>query len=1096
MLQWQRVGPSEPRCSHYNMRGRPTAPGRSRGSVRETERSTRAAFASSDREPIPPPQGDWPDTAVGQAMQEAYRRAGRQAPFMMPEPSATPSSPTESDEGMEPAGEPWERNEAAGEGSDTDDRSEPTRRTGGDGPPAKGPPPDRDTRPLPRWAIIGIACVGALIVITIAAFAFSSIWTEHLWFSEVGYTSLFWSRLWGKLAVGATAGVFALSLFLINGFLAKRLIRRPPPRGTAVTNESGPAGGVANRTLTIGLLASGAAVGLFFGLAEGVGWEEILLFFNRTEVGYTDPLFGRDASFFIYALPFLRRILDFFTAALICTLLGVIGVYVLQQAVTVKGRRVTFAPYVKGHISVLTAFLLVSLAAGFMITSWELVHSSRGVVFGAGFTDTAAQLPVMRVLALFSLVSAVIFLVNIYYQGWRLPLVAVGFLTLMWLGAGQIYPAVIQQYRVSPNEIAMESPYIAMNIDATRFAYGLDDVKTTPFPARADLSAESISNNRATVNNIRLWDARALLEAYTQQQELRLYYRFRDVDVDRYEVSLNYRQVMLSARELDQEQLLSQAKTWVNEHLTYTHGYGVVVSSVNSTSAEGLPEYFVKNIPPQTLTSLEVTRPEIYYGEIGNDFVIVKTKAKEFDYPRQDDNAFTTYAGTGGVLMDSFWKRLAFVLRFGDLKLLASEYLTPESRIMFRRTIKERVSVIAPFLKLDGDPYVVIRDDGTLVWMWDAYTTTSRFPYSEPRSSGLNYIRNSVKVVIDAYHGSVTLYQIDPDDALATTYAKTYPGLFRPADELPDDLRSHLRYPKDLFAMQAQVLSVYHMLDPQMFYNKEDVWQIPHEIYSAEEVPVSPYYAIMSLPGGEVEEFLLLQPFAPLEKTNMAAWMAARMDGEHYGEIVVFEFPRDKLVFGPVQVEARISNDPAISAQLALWNQAGGRVIRGNLLVIPIDDSLLYVEPLYLQAEQRPIPELKRVIVCHGDRVIMEPTLAKALERLFGTEAEPPISGPAGDTGTTTTTTSTTVPDTSSTTTTGTDTSETGPDGTDTSGTDSTTTTTGKPLPTDKEELIALAVDLYTRALEAQRAGDWSEYGQLIQELGRVLATLQALSGL
>ncbi|NLE73532.1 MAG: UPF0182 family protein [Actinobacteria bacterium] len=1008
---------------------------------------------------------------MGQAMQEAFRRAGYSGPLPEEKPPAEPSPPEE-------------------EPPDDDPDQEDKRPSS---------PPQQS---LPRWAKLTLALTGVLVAIVVLAFTFSNFWTEFLWFQETGYVSLFWARIWGKLLVGAIAGAAAAGLFLANVFLARRL--SPRESDNIVLPGLSPAGDPARRSrwIRIGLVAAGFTVALFFGLAEGSGWEEILLFFHRIPVGYQDPLFGKDASFFIHTLPFIRRLLDFSTAALICTFLGVLAVYALDRAARLSGYRLHLAPYVKGHISVLAALLLVCVAVGFIVSSWELVHSPRGVVFGAGYTDTAVQLPVMRVLALVALVSAIIFLLNIYYRGWRLPLIAVGFLTLMWLGAGQVYPAIVQQYRVSPNEIEVESPYIANNIDATRFAYGLDRVQNRYYPALTSLNTESIEKNRASINNMRLWDSQPLLEAVTQQQELRLYYHFRDVDIDRYEVSLRYRQIMLAARELDHTSLLSQAKTWVNEHLTYTHGYGVVISTVNSTTADGLPEYLVSDIPPQTITSLEVTRPAIYYGEVGNEFVIVNTKAKEFDYPGRDENQFTTYTGTGGIPMESFWKRAAFALRFGDLKLLASEYLTPESRIMFRRTIRERAAVIAPFLQLDGDPYIVLRDDGTLIWMWDAYTTTSRFPYSEPRSNGVNYIRNSVKMTIDAYDGSITLYLVDSNDSLAATYDKSYPGLLRPANEMPEDLRRHMRYPQDLFALQAQVLSVYHMQDPQMFYNKEDVWQIPNEIYSAEEIPMAPYYAIMTLPGEEEEEFLLMQPFVPLEKSNMVAWMTARMDGDHYGELLVYELAKDKLVFGPAQVEARISNDPVISAQLALWNQAGSQVIRGNLLVIPVEESLLYVEPLFLQAEQQPIPELKRVIVSYGERVVMEPTLSRALERMFGADAGSTPLGPSGGEvpgGVTTSTTTTTVsvPTTvgtgpSSLTTDTTDTLTTGPGPTDT---DSTTETTGDPLPTDRNELIALAAELYTHALEAQRVGDWSEYGRLIQDLGRVLATLQALTG-
>jgi hypothetical protein len=526
---------------------------------------------------------------------------------------------------------------------------------------------------------------------------------------------------------------------------------------------------------------------------------------------------------------------------------------------------------------------------------------------------------------------------------------------------------------------------------------------------------------------------------------------------------------MLSARELDQSGLQAQARTWVNERLTFTHGYGVVASAVNEVRGEGLPAFLIEDIPPQTRTDLVITRPEIYYGEIGNDFVIVRTKALEFDYPQGNENVFTTYEGEGGVPISSFLRRVAFTVRFQDLKLLFSELLTPESRVMYKRTIRERVEAIAPFLSYDRDPYIVIRDDGSLVWMWDAYTTSGRFPYSQPTGDTLNYIRNSIKVVIDAYNGSVTFYQIDPDDALATTWGRVYPELLRPASELPEDLRRHMRYPEDLFSIQADKMAIYHMEDPQTFYNKEDVWQIPKEIYFDEEVPVQPYYVIMGLPGERQEEFVLLQPFTPLERNNMVAWMGARMDGDNYGELVIFDFPKDRLIFGPSQVEARISNDPEISAQITLWSQAGSRVIRGNLLVIPIEDSVMYVEPLFLQADQSPIPELRRVIVNYGDVVVMERTLAESLERIFGSGTPPTTLAP---------TTTTTAP----------------PETTTTTAAPTTTTTTGPTLPTDAAALIALAENLYEEALDAQRAGDWATYGELIDELGRVLERLAALS--
>jgi len=952
-------------------------------------------------------------------------------------------------------------------------------------PPPRTRPKPRRRRNLPRWARNLLVAAAALVAALLLAFWLSKMWTDALWFEELGHANIFWTRIWAPLLF-AVAGLLVFTAIFLGNLLLARLLS---PR-TALQQAGGDAADAeilelmptSDRRVTRIIVVISVVIGLFFAVSAGGAWEEFLRCINQAPFSYTDPLFNHDASFFVYTLPVLRRVLGFLTGALIWSLLGVIGVYLFDRAISFpSARRLSLAPHVKAHISVLAALLLVGQAADFLLQSWELLYSTRGVVFGASYTDAVAQLPVLRILAVVSLVSAAIFLGNIHYRGWRLPLTAIGLLVVMWIGAGQIYPAIVHQYRVSPNEIKVESAYIAHNIKTTRWAFGLEGVATRSFPANENLTLANIENNEATVQNIRLWDTRSLLETYTQLQEIRLYYRFRDVDVDRYSIDGNYRQVMLSTRELDQEQLQDQAKTWVNEHLSYTHGYGVVVSAVNEVTTDGLPTFFVENIPPQTTTNLEISRPEIYYGEMGNEFVVVRTNAKEFDYPKGDENVLTTYEGGGGVPLTSVFRRLAFAMRFGDMNFLLSEYLTPESRVMFRRTIQERVRAIAPFLQYDQDPYLVIREDGSLAWVWDAYTVSNRFPYSEPRPNGINYIRNSVKVVIDAYDGNVTFYQMDPDDALATTYARMYPGLMTPADQLPADLRQHLRYPEDLFSIQAQVLSVYHMQDPQVFYNKEDVWQIPNEIYQAEQVPVDPYYVIMGLPGENEEEFLLMQPFSPLDKSNMIAWMAVRMDGEDYGQIQVYGFPKDKLVFGPSQIEATISSDPVISAQLSLWNQSGSRVIRGNFLVVPLEDSLIYVEPLFLQAEQSAIPALKRVIVSYADRVVMEPTLADALARLFG-EATPGTTEPQGETTTTTVPAPSTTTSTTPVTTTGT----LAP---------GETTTTGIQLPTDRESLILLADQLYQAALEAQRAGNWTEYGRLVQELGRVLETLRAQTG-
>jgi uncharacterized protein len=674
-----------------------------------------------------------------------------------------------------------------------------------------------------------------------------------------------------------------------------------------------------------------------------------------------------------------------------------------------------------------------------------------------------------------AVLSAIIFLVNIYYRGWRLPLVSVGLLLLVWIVAGQIYPALFQQYRVSPNEIQAESPYIAHNIEATRFAYGLNRVTTVPFSADQTLTSEDIAANQSTVQNIRLWDPRPLLDTYRQLQEIRLYYSFRDVDVDRYTIDGVYRQVMLAAREFDHGSLQPQARTWVNEHLTFTHGYGVVVSPVNEVTGEGLPALMVRDIPPRTVTDLEITRPEIYYGEMGNEYVLVRTGALEFDYPQGEENVFTTYEGEGGVHINSIPRRFAFAMRFGSTRLLVSEYLTRETRVMYHRTIQDRVRRIAPFLSYDRDPYIVIREDGSLVWIWDAYTTTTAFPYSQPRANGLNYIRNSVKVVVDAYHGTVTFYQMEPDDAIASTWGNVYPGLFTPGSELPDDLRRNIRYPEDFFTIQAETLSTYHMTHPQIFYNREDAWEIPQEIYAGEEVAVRPYYVVLAFPGEDQEEMLLLQPFAPLQRRNMISWLAGRMDGENYGELVLFQFPKQIQIFGPGQVESRISNDTEIAEQITLWDQAGSRVIRGNLLVIPMEEGLLYIEPLYLQAAQSPLPELRRVIAAHGERVVMQPSLDAALEALFEPGVERAVVEEPTEPAVPTEPEEPTEPE--------------APD---------TTTTTAPPaeeMPAEQAELVQLAQEHFDAAEAAQRRGNWAEYGLRLEELGRVLRQLEAQSG-
>jgi uncharacterized protein len=905
----------------------------------------------------------------------------------------------------------------------------------------------------------------------------SRIWTEYLWYQEVGYTSVFWTPLLFRLAVGAFFAVVFFAIFYGSLWLARKISPHLlPVSGTK--NES--VFELATRRRWPGrlMLIVSIVIAVVIGSIYSGRWEQVLLFLNRGDFGYADPLFNKDASFFVFTLPVWKMLVNFVGVALLFTFIATSFTYVVDRAMVLNANnKVRLAPHVKAHLSVILALAMVAKAGDYMIQSWALDYSQRGVVFGASYTDVHASLPVLHFLAIVSLVAAALFVANIRYRGWRLPAMAIVIMFLTWAIAGKAYPALIQQYRVSPNEISAETPYIANNIEATRWAFGLDNIVSVPLKASTELTAADVRANSATLDNIRLWEPRPALSTYSQIQEIRLYYSFKDVDVDRYTIDGRYRQVLVSARELDQSQLQKQSQTWVNKHLTYTHGYGAVVSPVNEAGGDGLPVLMVRDIPPRTETDLKITRPEIYYGEMGSDFVVVKTTSPEFDYPKGDTNVSATYSGQGGVSIGSRLRQAAFAFRFKTMKLFVSSSLTNESRIMYRRSIKERVQALAPFLKYDKDPYLVIRDDGSLVWMWDAYTATDRFPYSQPRADKTNYIRNPIKVVVNAYDGTVTFYQIDSRDPLANAWGKVFKGLLTPGDQMPDDLRRHMRYPEDLYSIQAEALTIYHMKDPQIFYNKEDVWEIPKEIYGKEEIVVVPYYEVLALPGETEPEFALLQPFAPLSKKNLASLLVARQDGENYGKLLVVDFPKDKLVFGPSQVEARITNDPVISSQLTLWDQSGSEVIRGNLLVIPINQSVMYFEPLYLQAQQSPIPELTRVIVAYGDKVAMEPTLGDALTKIFG---EPIDTGP-----TTTTTpggTTTTVP--SGTTTT------TAPGGTTTTTTPGGTTTT---LTSDRAALIAQANQHYQAAIEAQKRGDWGEYGRQIEELGKVLEALAAL---
>src|SRR5262247_2927913 len=869
------------------------------------------------------------------------------------------------------------------------------------------------------------------------------LYTDWLWFDEVGYSQVFVKTLSLRGSLFAALAIGVLVFLYANLTFAARTAA--PDVIWELEDQLGLPSRVVIEPLIRRFLPVVVAL---IALASGMR-ETVLGYLNATSFGATDPLFGYDLSFFVFVLPLWRLVYGWAITLVIATIVLTLAVYVLQRSLVLTSRGPRLAAGARTHLLVLGAVALALKAVGFWLDRFELVFSPRGIVFGAAYTDIYASLPVLGALAVFAALCAVACLAQIARAGLRLVAGGLIALALVWvLGLG-IYPALLQRLRVTPNELAAERPFIEHNIRMTRQAYGLDRIVEREFPADEALDARALERNSATIKNIRLWDYRPLLRTFAQLQEIRTYYKFVDVDNDRYIVNGEYRQLMLSPRELSYAHL--QSRIWINEHLTFTHGYGAVVGPVNRITAEGLPEFLVKDIPPQSASGFpKITRPQIYYGEVTNEYVLVKTKSQELDYPSGDQNVYANYAGAGGIPLSSFFRKVAFAIRFGEIKILLANALTEQSRIMMYRTVGQRVRQIAPFFRFDRDPYMVIDDDGRLVWMLDGYTTTDRYPYSEPVPGMGNYIRNSVKVTVDAYDGTVTFYRADETDPIVRAYGGAFPGLLKPLSQMPESLRRHIRYPEDFFAIQARKYATYHMLDPQVFYNKEDLWAVPRRAVEGRDREMEPYYTIMRLPGEQKEEFILLTLFNPARRDNMIAWMAARSDPPNYGRLIVFNFPKQKLVYGPRQIDARIDQDPVISQQLALWNQRGSTVIRGSLLAIPIDQSLIYVQPLYLAAsEQGALPELRRVIVAYGNQISMEPTLDQSLSRIFG-----------GRTATAPTAASAASP-------------------------------AEAPGDIGARQLGQRALEIWGRAQDALRRGDWATYGA---EQKRLEETLRALS--
>jgi uncharacterized membrane protein (UPF0182 family) len=841
--------------------------------------------------------------------------------------------------------------------------------------------------------------IGFLFLAVLLAFLFLgrtiSLYTDWLWFHEVGFPQVFTTVLTFELILGVFfGGLFALLLYY-NVKLASR------PSGDAhIVDQSVinlPSADLVDPFLQRWLLAIVIVLG-FFAASHAAGhWKSLLLFFNSVPFALADPVFNRDISFYVFRLPAIYALYNWLNFTLSLTFLATASIYLLCREIQYTPQALSLTNRARTHLLVLIGAILLVKSAGYMLDTFELLYSSRGAAFGASYADIHASLPTFRFVALLALMASALCFVQIYRTGFKYILAGAGSLLVAHVVGLSLYPSLLQRFRVVPNEIAAERPFIERSIQFTRRAYGLDRVETVEFPAEEKLSATDLERNVLTIKNIRLWEHRPLLATLGQLQEIRTYYKFVDVDNDRYQIDGTYRQVMLSARELSYEHLPS--RIWINEHLTYTHGYGVVFGPVNQVTPEGLPEFFTKDIPPVSSQSIKITRPEIYYGERANDYVFVKTKAQELDYPSGDQNVYATYEGKGGVQVNSLWRKLLFSANYATLRIALSNDITNDSRILYYRQIEERVKKIAPFITFDRDPYLVIAQGGRLFWIVDGYTTSDRYPYSEPIGRLGNYIRNSVKAVVDAYNGTVSFYLSNPDDPIISAYAKIFPGLFEPLQAMPEDLRAHIRYPQDLFAVQARMYATYHMQDPQVFYNKEDLLSIPRRDFAVQdqelgsimgmrrdqivEREVDPYYTIMRLPGEQREEFVLLLPFTPNQKDNMRAWLAARSDPPHYGKLIALDFPKAKLVYGPKQIDARIDQDAYISQQLSLWSQRGSQVIRGSLLAIPIEKSLLYVQPLYLAAEKGSLPELKRVITVFGNQIAMRETLDESLDELF-----------------------------------------------------------------------------------------------------------------
>lgn len=935
---------------------------------------------------------------------------------------------------------------------------------------------DRIHRPKKGLSFV----VMVIVVILVLLIGCAGFLTNWMWFDSLGYEKVFWTKFLSQLEIGVP--VFLAAMLLVRIYL-KSLKKHYfiEVESHEIPDEK-----------RLNKISWGMSVvfGLLVGLTAGAStWMDFRQFANATSFGLKDPLFHLDISFYVFKLAFLTKanniVLGIVVGVVIITLLYY-GILITvrtpdmfewepeepegpetsgENAIpfTRKYRKkpsekrtldlnnsnmIQLLHIASGKLTLLGIVFYLMVAMDFLMRQFDLLHVHTGAVYGAGFTDVNVKLWVYRLIMVLSIVGAVTLCHHMHRKEpkklVRIPIaiVAVGLL-------GGVVSFAVQNLLVSPDEINKESKYLERNISYTRHAYGLDNIKVEEFPAEQNLNQQAIRDNSQTITNIRINDYEPVQDFYNQTQSIRQYYDFNDVDIDRYNIDGEQTQTYLAAREINESKISS---TWINRHLKYTHGYGAAVSRVDAVTASGQPDIIVKNIPPESeAKDIDITRPEIYFGELTNDYVIVNTDEQEFDYPNGNENSYSTYKGKAGIKLNLL-NRILFSVREGSMKLLVSSNVNSDSRIIINRNIKDRVEKLMPYLSYEKDPYMTVVN-GKLYWIVDAYTTSSYYPYSEPYSGEVgstNYIRNSVKVVVDAYNGDTTFYVVDQDDPVARTYQKIYPTLFKDVKEMPEGIRKHIRYPNSLLKIQAGVYTKYHMDQVKVFYQDEDLWDIAHQIYGTEEKEMDPSYFIFELPDEKKAEFINMIPFTPKSKQNMTAIMMARNDGNRYGQLLVYKFPKNKTVYGPMQIEAQIDQNTEISKEFSLWNSSGSKYRRGDLFVIPINNSIMYVEPVYLEASNQAIPEMKRVIVAYGDKIAYESTLEDALADLFGEDENggQPQSASASS-------------------------------GKNNSGKSNT------------KELIQKANEAYENAVNAQKSGNWKKYGDYLDELEKYLNQLE-----